>query len=305
VNLSQEEWRILHVNLRAENTLDRSYHRNSGLTDVRLNQQSQINTRLFPGHLWRRLSSVNLEFDMSRTLSGAGATGADATGWLWGFLNRDTRNLPNSQVTTSYFVRKEYRPAPQVYLYGLLEWSDEKQVVGFSRQRSHSRLWTEELDLKLGFRTRLTIQYRQFLEDRGSSRSLSYRQPSIRMEHRWTPDFQNIWDVTYRRSLSDEGEIRDESEEWISRYDLVLRRSDYLAMDRVEIRQSLSGSYSRTAGYDPERSRKLTLTSSIDLYPLHSMILRAEARFNRFWDALTPENDYHDFAIDLKLSLKF
>ena len=305
LTLSHEEWPLLHLNLRAENTLDRGFHRGSLPVDARLSQYSQLNTRIFPGNLLDVLSGINLEFNINRSTGGSGVTRGHPTPWLWEFFNQGTKGLLNAQTTTAYFAKKEFRPWRNFYLNTLLEWNHEKQTVGGSQLVSHDRLWNEKLELKIGLKTRLTIQYRHYFGDRGGKRLLKYRQPSLWVEHRWTPDLHNILDLTFRRSRTDEGDIHNESDDWTARYDIIWRKEGLLGLDRVEVRQSLSGGHCRTEGYRPERAYDITFAPSIDLYPIHSTILRAEARFDRYWDRLDPENNHRTIAVDLRLSVKF
>jgi hypothetical protein len=305
LTLSHEEWPVVHLNLRAENTLDRGFHKNSVPVDASLSQYSQVNTRVFPGRLFSLLSNVDLEFNINRSMSGSGRTEAGATAWLWEVFNRGAKGLLNEQAATAYFVKSEYRPSPNLYFHTLLEWNHERKTAGASRLASHDRLWSEKLEIKLGFNTRLTIQYRHYFQDRGRARTLRYRQPSIWIEHRWTPDLQNIVDMTFRNSRSDDDNIRSETRDWSARYDLIWRRQGLFGMDRIEMRGSVSANHSRTKGDMPERTSNLGFSSSVDLYPLSSTILRTEIRFNRHLDGLNPENDYRTLAVDLKLSLKF
>jgi hypothetical protein len=305
LTLSHEEWSLFHLNLRAENTLDRGFHRGSVQVDARLSQYSQLNARVFPGDLLDALSDINLEFNVNRTTAGSGATESGATAWLWEYFNEGTKGLLNARTATAYFAKKEFRPWPGLYVNTLLEWNHEKKTVGGSSLTSHDRLWSEIVELKIGFKTRLMIQYRQYFQDRGRDRLFEYRQPSVWVEHRWTPDFHNVVDLTLRQSRADEGEIHNETRDWTARYDLIWRRQNLLGMDRVEVRQSLSGSHSHTKGYTPGDTYNLSLTPSIDLYPLHSTIIRTELRFSRYWDRLDAKNDYHTLAVDLRLSLKF
>jgi hypothetical protein len=304
-NLSHEQWRLVQMNLRVENTLDHGFHRNSELKDVALDRRSQVNVRLAPGWFWEVLTPVHFEYNVSRSYRASGVTGGTTGDWIWSATASGETELEDSQVLTQHYFRNEFRPSPYWYVYSLIEWNSDETQCGPSTLESHDWLWSEKADIKLGLNTRLTLQYNQFSKDSGYDRTLEYFEPSIWVERRWTPDLQNVMRLAYRRSRSDEGKIRDTSDNWDAGYDLIWRKGRYLGMKRLEVTQGLTGSHVRTKGYNPADTYLIGYTSSLDLYPLHSLIVRLQVNLNRYLDRLDPEHDYDGIAINLKTSLRF
>jgi hypothetical protein len=285
--------------------LDQYFHKHSTLKDAKLNQYSQLNLRMSPGQLWEMLSPFHFEFNVNQSLSGSGTARGDIGGWVWDLFDRTHESLDNSLAITNWYVKNEFRPSSRWYLYSLLEWNDQETNAGLSSLVSRYRLWSERLDVKLGLNTRLNLLYKQYFEDQGYNRRDRYFEPSAWIEHRWTSDLQNTLNLLYRRDKSEDGKIEDTSDTWEARYDVIWRRNHFLGIRRLELRQSLSGNRSRTTGYDEQRTLHITATSSLDLYPVHSMVLRLQSDFSRHVDEIFPQNDYDTITLSLKASLRF
>jgi hypothetical protein len=305
LSLSHEEWQLVQMNLWVENNLDQSFHRNSSLKDARISQYSQLNLRMSPGEIWGALSPLYFEFSINQSLYGWGSTESSVAGWMWQLFRSSTDRLEDSRVTRNYSIRNEFRPSPGWYLQSLLEWQGQETETGSSALDSDYWRWSEELDVKVALSTRLNLGYTQYSRKVGYDRSTCYYQPSAWIEHRWAPDLLNTLYGSYRYTESDDGNIHGSVHDWEGRWDTILRRYNSLFIRRMEIRQSFSGSHTRAGGDDPERTYELTSSSSLDLYPLHSMILRLEFEAAQYADNLTPSNDYYDIALNLKMSLRF
>ena len=76
-------------------------------------------------------------------------------------------------------------------------------------------------------------------------------------------------------------------------------------MDRLEVRQSFSASKIQTTGNDEVDYYQFSSSSSLDLYPVHSMIFRLQFNANQYLDMITSLNDYFDIALNVKMSLRF
>jgi hypothetical protein len=305
MDLVHEEWRLLQMNLRVENTMSQNFHKNSSLKNVRLRQFSQINFRLSPGLLWHVFSSLYFEFNVNQSLYGWGSTDRKVSNWLWQLFGRNKSRLTDYQFNENYYIKNEYRPGSRWFIYSLLEWNNQQTGLGLSLlERKYWRL-NEKVDIKLGFKTRLYLKYRHFDQDMGYDRTIRYFEPSIWIEHRWTPDFQNILNLLYRQRRTGENNIIDKTFNWEARYDLIWRKYKLLGIRRIELRQSFSGNFRRTSGYNPAQIYQFGSSSSLDLYPLHSMIFRLRFDLNQYLDDFIPEYAYYNYAINLKLSLRF
>jgi hypothetical protein len=171
--------------------------------------------------------------------------------------------------------------------------------------RSHNWKWTERADIKIGYRTHLDLQYAHTSQNRGYDRMMRSSEPSILIEIRWPSDFQNKFRVSYERSETTDGRIQDVSNNWKSQYDIIWRKRDLLFIRRLEFRQMISGTRLRTEGFYPRKAYTLASGTSLDLYPVHSLILRMQVDFTRYWDRLVFENDYTEVTLNLKASLRF
>jgi hypothetical protein len=73
----------------------------------------------------------------------------------------------------------------------------------------------------------------------------------------------------------------------------------------LQLRQTLSTSRTTTEGYNPEQSFTFGTNTSLDLYPLHSTVLRFRFDLARYLDRMVSGNDYTRMAVDLRLTLTF
>lgn len=303
--LSHEDWRLLQTNIRIENTLDQGFHRNSDLRDAWLSQYSQVSLRLSPGVAWHVLLPLYFEFGVNQTVRGWGVTRENAGGWLWRAFGFDTRNLEESYLFRNYYVRNEFRPNPRVLINSLIEWSDRETALGLSEMGAGYWRWSETADLKVGYNTRLILRYNLHSEDLGYARTVRYHEPSARIEYRLTPDLQNTLYGRYRRTDSEDANIRDITDAGEVRYDLIWRKQNLLKMRRIEVRQTFSGNHSRTEGYNVRRVYDIASSTGIDLYPIYSMIIRLQVNLSRHLDRLLPVNDYSGVALDLRTAFHF
>ncbi len=304
-DLTHEEWRLLQMNLRVENSVTRRYHPSASSKNVDLNQYSQANFRFSPGRIWHAFSPFHFEFNYSQSMSGWGVTRERVGSWLWKFLGLDPGRLENAQVRENCYIKNEFRPSSRWLLYSLLEWSNQETKLSGSNLENGYWRWSEKLDLKLGLRTRMNVQYRQFHNDLGYQRTDRYWEPSLWVERRWTPDFLNIASLLYRYRQADETFIQDDTHNWETRYDLIWRRYRFLGIRRLEVRQSFGGTYRSTEGTNPERVYEVTSSSSIDLFPLHSMIFRLQFDLSKYIDDLFPDNSFWSVMLNLKTTLRF
>jgi hypothetical protein len=159
--------------------------------------------------------------------------------------------------------------------------------------------------IKPGFKTRVTIQYRQYYQNLGYSRIERFYEPSTWIEHRWTSYFQNTINLLYRYRDNKDSNLTNYSSYWEARYDLIWRINDFIGIRRIEIRQSFSGSLFRDTGYNLFGNYQTSASSSLDLYPWHSMILRLRLDLNRYIDDYFMQNNYTRIMFNLKLSLRF
>jgi len=305
LTFTHEEWRLLQTNFRIENTLDQGFHRNSPLKDAWLNQFSQLSFRFSPGAAWVAMSPLYFEFGLNQTIRGWAATEANTGGWLWRMFGFDTANLENSFLIRNYYLRNEYRPTPAVFVSNLIEWNDRDTELGQSGIEADYWRWSARGDVKVGYNTRLTLRYILHSEDFGYGRTVNYHEPSAWLEYRLTRDLQNTFYGRYRRTSSDDRNISDTTDDVEARYDLIWRKQGILKMRRLEIRQTFSGKHSRTDGYDRRSTYDIASSTGIDLYPIHSLIIRFQVNLSRHLDELIPVDDHTRVALDLRTAFHF
>jgi len=305
LDLSHEEWRLAQVNVRVENTLDQDFHEHSPVRSARLSQFSQADLRLSPGRLWSTLSPLHFELNISQTLFGLGATGASPDAWVWQVFSGDARSLDDSQLIRNCFVRNELRPSSRWHLFSLVEWGTREAGPALSSLKTRQWRWSEKLDMRLGYRTRLSLQYRGYSQHRGYGRRTRYYEPSTWIQHRWTPALQSIVSAAFRRTQDREGYIRNLTHYWEGRGDIIVRTRRIQRLRRVEIRQSLAATRRHTSGHVPERLWQLASVSSLDSYPLSSTIVRAQFEVTRELDRLYEKRHSVDIGLSLRASLRF
>ena len=304
-HLAHEEWRLVQAHLRLENRLDRDFHADAAAWDARLDQFTQFDLRLSPGRLWEQLSPLHFEFNANQSFRGRGAIGKEVRGWVWRPFLRDTRRLESGQVVRNFFVRNEFRPVARWHLFSLVEWNVLEDEGGGNLPKTRSWRWSEKLDAKLGFKTRLNLQYREYSRNRRGEETTRFREPAAWIQHRWTPNLQSVFNASFRRTRFREGEIRNFTHSWDGRCDLTLRKSRFLHIRRLEVRQEFSGTRRHTRGDDPERLHQLAASSSLHLYPLHSTIVRGQFQVAWQTDVLSSGGDRVDIGLNLRISLRF
>ncbi len=303
LDLSHEEWQLLQLNLRMENHLNQYFHWQPEFRTVNLRQFSQANIRFFPGHLWRRLSPFSFDLNFTRSLTGGGDLRQHGNHWLW-WVGNDMRDLPNYLQMENYFLKNEFRPSPYWYVYSLIEHSTTRTGMGSSEADNRFWNWVEKIDLRLGAKTRFFLQHKYFYRDVGFHRTDHYSEPSSQLEYRWTPDFLQIFYLRYRRRWWQDQSIHQVSHRWEGRYDFIWRKTRFYGLRRLEWRQSFTGSYLASGGTEDSENLRWSVSSSLDVYPVHSLIIRLRADWNAYDDFLLPGNAARSLLLSLKLSLR-
>jgi hypothetical protein len=303
-DLSHEEWRLLQFNLRLENNLTDYFHRNSELKNLNLRYFSQVNIRFFPGHLWRPLSPFSFDMNYNRSLNGAGKLKQDQGNWLWWVSDSRIEQLENYQRLENYYLKNEFRPSSWWFLFSLFEFSPQENRAGGSSLRSFFWRWSEKVDMRLGLKTRLILQYREFYQDLEYGRIDHYYEPSGQLEYRLSQDFLNILNLLYRHRTTRDGRIRDVSDRWEARYDINWRKYPFLKMRGMEFRQGFAVSHQDQSGYNVSKQLQLSTSTVLDLFPVHSLIIRLRADWSDFQEEFLPLTDTQNLLLSLRISLR-
>jgi hypothetical protein len=305
INFSQEQWRVLQVNLSAENTLDQNPLGGSSYTSARINNFSQANFRFSPGQLWDKLNPLFFEFNINQSAMSWGTTDKPTGHYLWQFYNSGNGMLDYSQQNSNYYVKNEFRPTPKIILYSLLEWNNLDIRNGESELSQFYRRWNEKLELKLGYTLRVILQYKQFYQDKSYSRIYRYYEPSAWIEHRWTGSLQDILNIQYRIISEQDNNLLSDGSNLIIGYNIIWRKEKFIGLKRLEIRNDISENINLSEGDRPVKNYLLSNSTSVDIYPFSSAIIRFQVQYRNNNDLLLESNTYSDFAFNFKFILRF
>jgi len=301
--LSHEKWKLIQTNLRIENTMDSYEYPVDDDYDLSLSQYTQLNFRLSPGELWKKLSALFFEFNINHALYATGTSTGRRSQYIWSALPTESNDLNKYQYLRTYYLKNEIRPNPNLYFYLLYEWNDQTTTYDLSSLDMDYWRLSGKFDAKLGLKTRVSLQYKQYDRDLGYNETTTYYEPSVWLERRWTNSFQNYLYVAYRHTKDFEGDIRDYIHKIEGRYDIVYRKKDLLKIRRIELQQSFSGGQTRTTGYNEDNYYYLGSSTGLDLFPLHSLIIRFQFNVIRTINVLN--SDESNWTTDLNLRLSF
>jgi hypothetical protein len=298
------EWRFLQVNARMENVLQQYYHRSSGQEEYTLRQFSQANVRISPGSLWDGLSSLFFEVNHNISLAQSGQMEGSVGSWLWQLSAPERDASASRSFLRASYVKNDFRPSAQWLLQSLFEWSAQDLAAGSSALQSRFWRLNEKLDWKAGLSTRIIMQYKQTRQDFGYQRVSTDREPSVWVEQRWTSDIMTVAQLLYRRTVAEEYGREINTRELQSTLDLIWRMNNFVGMRFVEFRQTLFGSFRTIDGPYAQEGYQLTAGTSLDLYPIHSLIVRLRGDFGRMMDRLLPLASYTTLSYSARVSLQ-
>jgi hypothetical protein len=303
-DLAFGEWRFMQVNARLENTLQQDFHHGGDSLTYYARQFYQVNTRLSPGQIWNRLSSLFFEVTYNQSVSQSDVASVSTAPSVWRISAPEYNCAGSYILNRNTFVKNEFRPDVNWLVSSLVEWNTQHSESGNTGLDRNSWQWTEKVDVRPSYTTRLIAQYRRVSQDHGFARENQIHEPSIWLEQRWTEDFLSTAQIIYRRTEVEDRTISALRQEWEGLLDLVLREDEWLGMHHVEFRQSFLGSHQLQERIPVLQNYRLGTTSSIDLYPLNSLIVRLRFDWNRFIDELQDSGTYSTMNFTLKVSLQ-
>jgi hypothetical protein len=303
IDVSHEEWKLIQINLRSENHINQYFHNNARNKNLNLRQFSQFNVRFFPGFIWDRLSVFNFDVTYNRSLNGSGSED-NGNASIWWLNNKNIGRLQNYQKSETYFIKNEYRPAAWWYLYSLFEYNERNFGLGSSELKSNYWRLSEKLDFKLSFKTRLTLQAKYFYNNQSYGRIDKILEPSGNLEYRISQNLLNIFYLLYRNRWQENGFIENKTNQWEVRYDLIFQKNPFWIFRRFELRQSLGGNYSKSAGYIPDQQYQWAASTSLDIFPVHSLIIRLRVDWSAQQNDIYSSRNTSTLMLNLKMSLK-
>lgn len=303
-DIAFNEWRFLQVNARMENTLQQYYHRSSGQDDYALRQFYQANFRISPGSIWDELSSLFFEVNHNVSLAQSGQSEGSVGAWLWRLSTPEREGSASQSLLRASYVKNEFRPSAQWLLQSLFEWTTQDLSAGGSAlQRRFWRL-NEKLDWKAGLSTRIILQYKKNRQDLGYKRVSTDHEPSIWVEHRWTTDIMTVAQILHHRTDAEAYGQEATTREWQSTLDLIWRKNDFIGLRFMELRQTLFGSHRVFDGPYAQEAYQLSAGTSLDLYPIHSLVVRLRGDFGRTMDRLLPQASYTTLSYSARVTLQ-
>jgi len=303
-DLAFGEWRLLQINARLENTLQQYYFPNSDINNWYLRQFHQVNFRISPGQAWKPLSVLFFELNYNQAANQADIAHGNEGPRVWRLTGPAEDATGSFQLARNYFIRNEYRPGADWLLTTLFEWGEQELGAGTSRLAKSSWQFNEKVDVRLTFETRLIAEYRESYQDEGYQRFARVSQPSVWVEQRWTPDILSTFQVLYRRTRADNLIALGAENAWEAILDFFLRKDDFAGMRHVEFRQSLSGKYLNSEGLPVRKNYRVGSGTSLDLYPVQSLIVRFRLDVARYVDEIRYLNTYDTVSFSVKLSLQ-
>jgi hypothetical protein len=304
LDLAFGEWRALLINARVENTLQEFHYRTPTQSTYLLRQFLQTNFRFSPGYLWEELSPLFFEFTLTQGLNQTGELSEGGSSLVWRVTPIGQENAETFQRTKTYFIKNEFRPSASWFIQSIVEWNNQEVGASWSRLDRHYWRLNEKVDYKLTFETRLVAQYKQASENLGFDRVIRTREPSLWVEHRWSQDLTTITQLLFRRTENDNGIVEGYGDDWGVDLDLTWRKGQFLGFRYIEVRESISGAFHEAGPPATKRSYEWGSSTALDLYPLHSVILRVRLDLNRYVDEVLPDRSFTGIAWSAKLMLQ-
>jgi hypothetical protein len=303
-DLSHEEWQLIQTNLRVENNLDKYYLTDNGYTNSNLSQFSQINFRISPGKIWEKFNPLFFELNYNNTLYDNGLNPETFNKYLWQLSSVNVTGLSEMYINRNYYIKNEYRPYSDFLLYSLFEWNTQENRMNINRMSRFNFRWNEKIDMKISMETRLIVQFKYYYLDQAFNRFTNEYEPSVWIEHRFSTDLQNSINLIYKKSIPQDNNITITGNNWQARYNLIWRTGSFPGMKYTEINQSFGGNYQKTSNTEGLETILFSSNSSIDLYPLYSLVIRLRFDISRYMDLLYDRNCYTYLAFNLKATLK-
>jgi hypothetical protein len=304
-NLSHERWKLIQTNIQIENNMSSYDHPTDDEYNLSLSQYAQLNFRFSPGELWSKLSPLFFEYNFNQSIYATGSSSNSRAEYLWSILPSEKDELINYQFIKTSYLKNEFRPNANIYFYTLYEWNNQATVYNLSQLNTNYWLLSEKLDAKLGFNTRLKLQFKKYYKDLGYNETLSYHEPSIWLDRRWTSSFYNVFYAAYRHTDDFDDNIKDYTDKYQASVDIILRKKDYMKMRRVEFQQTFSASQSNTTGYNVSNYYCLGSSSSLNMYPVHALILRLQFEADQTVNLTDNDSSYYTTSLQLRAAFKF
>ena len=303
VDFSQEQWRLLQLNLRFESNLEQYNHLQSLLKNYYLRQFAQANFRFSPGQISEIFNSLFFEFNFNQSSNLSGKDDRNISQDLWNPVFKG-ENLSDSYLNRNYYLKNEFRPNSKIFFTTIAEWNTQDITVEQTKSSRIFKYFTEKIDLRFGLETHLIAQYKQNYQDYGFGRNSIEYEPSLCLEGRWTPDFLNILNLLFRKRNSEIMKIENDLDGLQAQLDLVYRKSKLWGIKQFEIRQSFGGQYNTETLSDRNDNYQLSSGTAIDVYPISTFIIRTRFDLLRYKYLNTAVNSFWSWTFNLKLSLQ-
>ena len=108
-----------------------------------------------------------------------------------------------------------------------------------------------------------------------------------------------------RISIDKNDKLLSNSTNWIIGYNIIWRKEKFIGLKRLEIRNDIAENITLTEGDSQKKIFLLTNNTSIDIYPVHSAIIRFQLQYRINNDMLLSDNSRTDFAFNFKFIMRF
>jgi len=301
IDFSQEQWRLLQINLRFESNLDQYNNFLSETGNYYQRQFAQVNLRFSPGQMSDLFKTLFFEFNFNQFLNSSGKFFSNASSDLWSYGS--SGNSTDSYVMKGYYLKNEFRPSTKFFFTTIFEWNSQDVNSGLSTLNRGIRTFTEKMDIRLDLSTHLIAQYKQNYQYFGFERYLNEYEPSLWLERRWSPDLSNILNLLFRKSITDIGLIHSRADAIQAQLDMIYRKNKIFYMKYVEMRQSFITQFN-TESATTSDNYQLASSTSVDIYPFAAFIVRGRFDILRFVNIGARPSSFWTTGFNLKLSLQ-
>lgn len=303
INFSEEQWRFLQFNMRFENNLDQYHHYQYGIKNYNNRQFAQLNFRISPGVLYSSLKNLFFEINANQSGVSYGTSSSDLKYKLWQ-LEKAESNQTDYSRNRNLFIKNEFHLNANTLFTTSYESSKQNIRNYLSEINRYFIRLSEKIDLKADNKTRFVIKYQNIRNDYGFGSTSNEHQPSVWLERRWSESVLNILNVIYINRRSENINILQRMNSTQLQYDFLYRKSNLHWIDYLEFRQSLSFQYSDELAFYSYFNRKLISSSSLDIYPVKSLIFRLRYDVSKNWTYGSQTLDNLLMNFNLKITLQ-
>jgi hypothetical protein len=304
-DLTYNEFRAAQFSITLDNNLDQDLHPSSDNANYYLRRFYQAGVRLLPGYWHSSLSPVFFEFTFNESLNLSGEADGSRGAYLWQFTSPAFGIERGGTTIRNYSMKNEYRGGSDFLLTSFFEYNTQKLSSSAAGINKYFFRWSEKADWKISFQTRIVPQYKYMYQDMGFARTSLINEPSLWIEHRWSPEVMQMTSFLYRHTNETTGNIDSRGNDYQAGVDLVYQKYNFAFLRYLEIRQSFNFSAYSSDGEISTHTRQYGSVTSVDIFPIHSMVLRFRMNYTKFGNVNNALYNYSLLQFNLRATVQF